>query len=178
MKFSDREIINGILSNDTKIIQYFWFEHCTLMFHYIIYNVFDRRVEKNELINELYLYLQENNWQKLRQFNYRSRLTTWMQVVAIRFFQKKRTELIENKSSEPLIIEKAENNEEQIHQRLDVENLISRLSNERYRFVTQKLILEDMEPQSVADEMGITVDNLYNIKRRALMQLKEIIKNE
>jgi hypothetical protein len=30
MKLSDREIVNGMLSNDPEIIQYFWFEQCML----------------------------------------------------------------------------------------------------------------------------------------------------
>jgi RNA polymerase sigma factor (sigma-70 family) len=178
MKFSDSEIVNGMLSSDPEIIQHFWFEQCTPMFHHIIYKVFARQAEKNELINELYLHLQANDWQKLRQFDYRSRLATWMSIVAIRFFQKKRNKLIENKSSEPLIIERAESNEEQIHHRLDVESLINRLPNERSRFVIRKLILEDKEPQDVANEMEITVDNLYNIKRRALLQLARIAGKE
>ena len=170
-KFSDGELVEGIISNNNYIIQYFFFEQCKPMFHHIVHKIFDRQVERNELINELYIYLQENDWHKLRQFDYRSRLTTWMSVVAVRFFQKKRTELIENESSEALIIEGMEYNEEKIHQRLDMEKMINSLPNERYRFVIRELIVEDKEPQEVADNMGITVENLYNIKRRALQQL-------
>jgi DNA-directed RNA polymerase specialized sigma24 family protein len=79
--------------------------------------------------------------------------------------------VIENESSSTLYEEKSENIEEQIHRQLDVESLIKRLPNERYGFVIRKLMLEDKEPQEVADEMKITVDNLYNIKRRAIQQL-------
>jgi DNA-directed RNA polymerase specialized sigma24 family protein len=61
---------------------------------------------------------------------------------------------------------------------LDVESLVGKLSNERYRFVIQRLILEDKEPQEVANEMGITVDNLYNVKRRAMLQLALIARKE
>jgi RNA polymerase sigma factor (sigma-70 family) len=175
---SDKELINGILSNDHKVLQDFWLEQCTPMFHYIIHKVYDHRAEKDELINELYLYLQANDWRKLRQFDYRSQLTTWLTAVAIRFFQRKRNGVIENEWSEPLIIEKAENYEDGVHQRLDVESLIHKLSNERYRLVIQKLILEDREPQEVANEMGITVDNLYNIKRRAMRQLAQMVRKE
>jgi RNA polymerase sigma factor (sigma-70 family) len=144
------------------------------MFHYVIQKVFDYRVEKDELISELYLFLQADGWRKLRQFDYRSRLTTWLSVVTIRFFQKKRAGLIENNSLDTLIIEKADNSEERIHWNLDVKNLVGQLPNERYHFVIQRLILEDKEPQEVANEMGITVDNLYNIKRRALQMLAQI----
>jgi RNA polymerase sigma factor (sigma-70 family) len=175
---SDKDIVDGILAHDEQIIRYFFFEKCTQMIRYIIHRVFDGQVEKDEIVSELYIFLQENDWHKLRQFDYRSQLMTWMSVVAIRFFQKKRDELIENESSSTLITEKAEDMEDRIHNKLDVDNLVKRLSNERYRFVIQKLVLEDKEPQEVADEMGITVDNLYNVKRRALLQLAQTVGKE
>jgi RNA polymerase sigma factor (sigma-70 family) len=178
--FSDKEIVEGILADkpDEHIILYFFFEKCKPLLYYIAGSVFNYRTEKDELINELYLYLQDNDWYKLRQFDYRSKLTTWLSVVAIRFFQKKRAALIENESLSTLYVEKTENVDEQIHHKLDVEILMNQLPHERYSFVIQKLILEDREPQEVADEMGITVDNLYNIKRRALQQLIQIYRKE
>lgn len=177
---SDEELVYGILNNDESIIRHFLFECCTPMFMHIIRNIFDYRVDKDELINELYLYLQENNWYKFRQFDYRSKLTTWLSVVAIRFFQKKRNELIENYSGSTLYIknEKPNDEETQIIQGIDVAALLIRLSNERYRYVIQKLILEDKKPQELANEMGVTVDNLYNVKRRALLKLAHIIRKE
>lgn len=148
------------------------------MFHYIIHKVFNRQAEKDELVNELYLYLQADDWHKLRQFDYRSRLTTWMKVVAIRFFQKKRNAMIENDSLDTLYMVESGYSEKQIHQKLDAESLLEKLPNERFRFVIRKLVLEDKEPQELANEMVITVDNLYNIKRRALLQLARIAGKE
>jgi RNA polymerase sigma factor (sigma-70 family) len=173
-ELSDKELIEGMINNDDGIIQYFFFEKCTSMFRYIIQKIFDCQVEKDELINELYLFLQMDDWRKLRQFDYRSRLTTWLSVVAIRFFQKKRAGLIENNAADTLYIEKTDNSEERIYRNLDIKTLIGELPNERYRFVIQRLILEDKEPQEVANEMKITVDNLYNIKRRAIQQIAQI----
>jgi len=178
MKFTDKEIIEGILIGNEKVINQFFYEECTPMFHYIIRKIFDYQAEKDELINELYIYLQADDWHKLRQFDYRSKLTTWLSVVATRFFQKKRAALIENESSETLIVEKGESFEQRVHTKLDVKTLLERLPNERYHFVIQKLILEDKEPQEVADEMEITVANLYNIKTRAIKELARIAGKE
>ncbi|MDR1883520.1 MAG: sigma-70 family RNA polymerase sigma factor [Prevotella sp.] len=176
--FSDRDIVEGILANDEQISRYFFFEKCTPMFHYIVKKLFGYKVEKNELISEFYIYLQDNGWYKLRQFNYRCKLTTWTRVVAIRFFQKKRRELIESESPSTLYMENTESIEDGIQDALDVESLVNSLSNSRYRDTIRKLILEDREPQEVANEMEITVDNLYNVKRRALMQLIRTVKND
>lgn len=180
LHISDEELVSGILNNDEAIIRHLLFEHCTPMFTYIIRSVFDYRADKDELINELYLYLRDNNWHKLRQFDYRSKLTTWLSVVAIRFFQKKRETLIENVSDSTLYREKEKVYDEQTQtiQRIDVETLLNLLPNERYQYVIHSLIIKDMEPQQLANEMGITVDNLYNIKRRALLQLAIVGRKE
>ena len=177
MKLTDKEIVTGILAGNKQSICQFFFEECTPIFRYIISKIFDYQAEKDELINELYIYLQENDWKKLRQFDYRSKLTTWISVVATRFFQKKRAALIENESFTPPMVEKVMENDSIVH-KLDIESLLNGLTNERYRSVIRKLVLEDYEPQTLANEMGITVDNLYNIKRRALSQLAHLYRKE
>ena len=173
---TDEEMVSGILSDDEESIVYFFFEECTPIFHYIISKIFYYQVEKNELINEFYIYLKEKDWHKLRNFDYRCQLKTWISVTAVRFFLKKRANLIENESSEHLITEQITENHD-IFSKEDITNLLCGLS-ERYRYIIQKLVLEDREPQKIANGMGITVDNLYNIKRRALLQLEKIIKIE
>ena len=101
--YTDKQLVDGILKNDKPLIDYFFNEKCSKLFSYIVLNVFDRRIETNELVSELFLYLASNDWYKIRQFDFRSKLMTWVSVVAIRFFQKKREQLIENGPSEPLI---------------------------------------------------------------------------
>ena len=88
--FNDRQIVDGILSNDKQLIGYFFNKKCSKLFSYIILNVFDGHVDQRELVSELFLYLAKDDWYKVRQINFRSKLMTWVTVVAIRFFQKKR----------------------------------------------------------------------------------------
>lgn len=56
----------------------------------------------------------------------------------------------------------------------DMETLFSRMPTERYVNVLKKLLIEDCEPDKLAQEMGVTKANLYNIKRRAMSQLTRI----
>ena len=102
---------------------------------------------------------------------------TWTSVVAVRFFQKKKRELIENKSSETLNkeMDKIANVTMFIDCKMDVCNALKKMPNERYRKVIEALDLKEVHPESLAEEMKITVDNLYNIHRRALMQLKNVM---
>ena len=138
--------------------------------------MFNYQIEEDELISEFYIYLKENDWHALHQFEFRSGLKTWISSVAIPFFAKKRTKLMINEPSEHLITEQITDG--YLLFRKDVENLLSGLKFDRYRFVIQALVLEDRDPKKVASEMGITVNNLYAIKCRALQHLKKIIEKE
>jgi RNA polymerase sigma factor (sigma-70 family) len=177
MKIIDKEMVSNVILDDEKSIQRLFFEKCTPIFRYIVRKMFNYQVEENELISEFYLYLKENDWHKLRQFDYRSELTTWISKVAYRFFANKKKELIGSKLTEYPLTEQITDDYALSMMDDDAENLLGEMQNKQYRFVIQKL-LEGYEPQEIANEMNITVDNLYNIKRRALLQFKKILKKE
>ena len=60
----------------------------------------------------------------------------------------------------------------------DMERLFDNMPNKRYVHVISRLILEDWEPEQLAQEMNITTANLYNIKRRAMAQLTRVALND
>lgn len=47
---------------------------------------------------------------------------------------------------------------------IDVSILLSMMKNQRYADAVRRLVLEEEEPRKYAAEIGITIDNLYNIK--------------
>ena len=49
------------------------------------------------------------------------------------------------------------------------------MQNTRYRHVIEMLDLKEMRPDLLAEQMNVTVDNLYNIHRRALLQLRMLM---
>jgi hypothetical protein len=51
-KFADKELIEGMIQNDSKIIEYFFFRKCMPMFCAFNLKVYNRQAEINELINE------------------------------------------------------------------------------------------------------------------------------
>ena len=123
------------------------------------------------------MYLRHDDWYKVRQFDFRSKLITWISVVAIRFFQKKRALMIDSDSIETLYDQNTFWKETGISQdrRMDVRKAIAQMPNERYKFVIIELELKERNPEELAQEMKITIDNLYNIRRRARLQLRTIM---
>lgn len=177
---TDKDIIQGLIARDNRVTKEFFFVKCRPLFYSIMKLVFDYEVEYDELINELYVYLMEDDASKLRNFQYRSSVYQWLKILAIRFFIKKRTRLIDDNSQETpydgreqLAASEADTSAEG-----DLERLFNMMPTKRYVYVIRQLIIEDKEPEQLAKEMNITTANLYNIKRRAMLQLTRIALND
>lgn len=176
VEYTDEEVVRGIINNNPIMIEYFFIEKCSNMFVYILNSVFSGRIDKTELVNELFLFLAYDNWRKLKDFNYNSSLMTWITVVATRFFIRKRDKLIENESSEALIIENDKNNFTNISEEsVNLQMAIDAMPNERYKRTILLLDLQEVSYEDAAAELGVTVANLYNIHRRAIAQLRCIL---
>lgn len=175
---TDQQIIQGLIDKDKHITEKFFFEQCKPLLCGIIETVFNKKAEYNELVGELYLYLMENDAEKLRSFQYRCSVFRWLKLLSIRFFIRLRDQgkVIDDESHEPLY---EENNTVMGNDACntaieDLKRLINAMPNERYAFVIHKLIIDDVSSDALALEMGITTDNLYNIKLRAIRQLTEV----
>lgn len=174
----DHDLVDGILNNDKELIKHFFTEKCAGLLTYIMMNVFDGNIDRRELVSELYLFLENNDWQVFRNFQYRSSLITYITVVAVRFFQRRRTQLLDlpgttdlnNKRGGVTPIVNISNDRS-----IDVQTALQKMPNERYRKVIEILDLQDVRPELLAEEMNVTVDNLYNIHRRALVQLRLVM---
>ena len=80
------QLINDLIARDERVTQQFFFKDCRPLFMSIIHYIFQDKVEYDELINELYLHLMENDARRLRQFEGRSSIFQWLKTTAIRFF--------------------------------------------------------------------------------------------
>ena len=176
---SDQYIVDALIAHDEKITRQFFFCSCRQLFLSIIRNVFPYEVDYDEFVNEFYLYLMENDAHRLRQFQGRSSIYQWLKVVAIRYFVAKRDNMIEMQSNKESSYEKLTKNqtidtEKSITAKMDIEHLFSLMPNKRYVQVIKRLVLDDAEPQIVADELQVNIDNLYNIKKRAIAAITEV----
>ena len=173
---TDQEIIQGLIARDNRVAKEFFFVKCRPLFCSIMQKVFDYEVDYDEFVNELYVYLMENNASKLRNFEYRSSVYQWLKVLAIRFFINKRGKMIDDTSQETPYdgYNQTVDIENDMTSEGDVERLFNNMPNKRYAHVIRCLILEEWEPEQLAHEMNITTANLYNIKRRAMAQLTRV----
>lgn len=179
---TDQQIIEALIARDESVTKQFFYGNCCPLFRSIIRNVFSYEVDYDEFVNEFYLYLMENDSYRLRQFEGRSTVYQWLKVVAIRYFIAKRDRMIDNQSEETLIDKASKtmsiNVEKQMTAKVDIAHLLRMMPNKRYEYVIRRLVLQDAEPKVVAKELCTNVDNLYNIKKRAISSLTELALNE
>ncbi len=178
---SDQQIIQALIARNPEVTRQFFFRDCRPLFVSVIRKVFTYEVDYDEFVNEFYLYLMENEGHRLKLFEGRSTIYQWLKVIAIRYFVAKKSKMIENRSDESLLGEaerRMTTDERRTAARMDIYRLFRYMTNKRQVYVLKRLILDDAEPEKVAKELHVTVDNLYNIKKRAIAALAKIAVDE
>lgn len=175
---TDREIVSFLIAREPKVTAQFFFKDCRPLLLSVIRRVFGTQiVDYDEVISEIYVLLMENDAKKLRSFKFESTLYQWLKTIAIRhcLLLKNKAKVIDNESQEPLINSGREfSSTESSQARIDMETLLRQMKNQRYALVIRLLIIDDRTPEEVARQLCVTVDNLYNIKRRAIQALAEV----
>ena len=180
---TDHELVRLLLADNQEAVEYVFFHRCNGMFAHIVHSVFQSQGRKEELITEFYLYLSENGWNRLRQFEFKSGLNTWLTVVAVRYFKKKRVSQTKTVLVEPqLIVETQKNVADdfdimQEMSRMELYKAIDRLSKPREHYA----LLADLTGKSaeeIAADMGCTVSAVYNLTKKARMELRTLLKEK
>lgn len=175
---TDKETVEALVRHNAKVTAQFFYKDCRPLFLSVIKRVFDKQiVDYDEIISELYILLMEDDAKRLRQFNFESTLYQWLKVTAIRHCLKLKAQqrVIADESQEPVDdTGKTNSCQEDSHAGADMETLLRQMKNQRYALVIRLLMLEDQTPEEVAKRLTVTVDNLYNIKRRAIQALTDV----
>ena len=175
---TDQEIVSSLIAHDPKVTEQFFSKNCRPLFLSIIRKEFGKQiVDYDEIISEIYVLLMEKDAKKLRSFKFESSLYQWLKTTVGRHCQalRKRARVIDDESKEPLNNSQSEPSlAESSQARMDLETLLRQMKNQRYALVIRLLMVEDKTPEEVARRLCVTVDNLYNIKRRAMQALTEV----
>ena len=173
----ENKIISGLIAHNDTITRQFFYQNCRPLFYKLIGDIFTTHVDYDELVNELYVHLMEDDARRLRSFNGDSSIYQWIKKVAYNFFLdlKLHRRVIENESNDSLYEKRDElvDSSEQEAQ-MDVATLIDQIENERYRMVLQKVVIEGMDYDELSEITGLKKSNLYNIKKRAMAELERI----
>lgn len=174
----DIAYIEALKNGDGRMCHKFFYEEIVGILHRIRVGVFRGQVDLDEMVNELYLYLSKDNWTKFNGFGAMNgcRLRTWMIPVAWRFFINARERLMKSEitGEESETVSRSTNDDLRIQIAIDVNAVLTKMPNQRYAEIIRLLLIEGYAPTDVADMLGMKVDNVYNLKHRAIGQFVKL----
>ncbi|MDR0371736.1 MAG: DUF1492 domain-containing protein [Prevotellaceae bacterium] len=188
--YSDIELRDAIINDadeekSRQAIEYLLCKKCIATIEFHLRRFFnENEMELNEAVSEVYLYLAEKNWHKLRQFTGRNgaSLKTYISTVVRNYFQNK-AEKTWKEPQKQLINDNTENNipdktetfdfGESLNTKVKIEKTLERMSNIRYRTILQ-MLYEDKKPNEIAAKLGIGMPVYYNKFRLARKQFEEL----
>lgn len=175
---TDAIFIKALKMGNNEISRQFFYKEIGGILHKIRMEVFRGNVDFDELVSELYIYLSRDNWTKFDGFDGKNgcRLRTWIIPVAWRYFMSIRerllkTEKIDDNSD---VIKDSIRDDLRIQIAIDVNAVLSRMPNQRYAEIIRLLLIEGYASQDVADMLDMKVENIYNLKHRAINQFIEL----
>lgn len=176
-KISDSEYIAGLKSGDNHVTEAFFYGLCNYMLNDIKYSLMDGKVDYDELVNEFFIYLSKDNWHKLDTFAGINGCSfySWVTRIIWRFFLKQREALFGKATldiNDVQIGNMVDNLSTEIA--MDVNTTFERMPNKRYVQVLQWMLVDGYDADEVADMLGTSAANVYNIKHRAIVQFTEI----
>lgn len=170
-------MVDLLLENDESVVQYVFYDKYKALLRYNAAKAAgSKSVALDDLVQELYLFLSKNDWEKLRKYDAECPFINWFSVVSYRFFKDFTHSMIDSAQNVPI----SDMNDHTISMAgtswietmmMDVKAAIAKLHPPRDREIVEALVLNEEEPAEVAQKFNVTVDNLYNIKRRALAKL-------
>lgn len=171
----DERYIDGLKSGDPVVTHSFFYDLCRYTLTDIINSLMGRTLDYDDLVNELYVYLSTDNWRKLDTFRALNgcRLSSWVSVVAWRFFMRSRPRLLHQATADLAEVERQPPTADidiEIEISIDVENTFAAMPNKRYANLLRLLLIEGYDSAEAAKRLETTVDNIYNLKRRAIQQ--------
>ena len=174
----DAVFIEALRNGNSEICQQFFYKEIGGLLHRIRLEVFRGNVDFDEMVNDLYLYLSRNNWAKMDSFDGKNgcRLRTWMIPVAWRYFMYIRERLLysENNDDNLGAVKDCANDDLRIQIAIDVNAVLEKMLNRRYAEVIKLLLIDGYTAQDVADMLDVRVENVYNLKHRAVVQFIEL----
>ena len=177
-KYSDAELVDAICNNDQQAIVYLFYKKYLPTFEYHIYKLFSYKENVNDLVDEFFLYLYEDNWRRLKTFDgTKASLSTWISVTSFRFFKSYKHSKIDSNG----LISVSDKWESFVGDwvqscdaglMMDIYQAINTITNERDREIAKLIFVEDKEFQVVADRFDLSIDYVYTVKNRLVKQLK------
>lgn len=146
---TDQEIVEKLLERDTIVTRWFYYVKCRPLFLSLMKKLFKYPIEYDEFVNEVVVFLMENDDHRLKSFDFQSTFMYWLQRCLVRHFIRIGKVMIDDTSKEPPYpLEGSEVDVvSQINAKLDLDILLKILAkdNPRHSYVIKRILVDDAE---------------------------------
>lgn len=144
-----------------------------------------RRWNYPDLLDELFVHLSENDWRRLKTWEGRSSLQSWIRVVCNRICSeavqgRQRFVPLPTGTESDFVSREEQVIDEMIREetRLGLLDAIEELDAPRDRLVLRLHYFSGRDLPSIAKELGVPLATVYVIKSRAVARLRERLKGD
>ena len=187
----------AIINRDKRVTWQFFYIHCFPLFKSIYDNYYTDCADVKEFIDEIYILTvapsKKTGRCQMENFKGESTLTSWLKVVCLFYCYKKYKRKIrmsivnphstsdtENDDTNDRFIEKGGSIKMNLDSlnREDSEKILGLMPDERYRTLIRLRYMELLTNEETAKALGMTMDNYYNIHKRAKAQFENVCRKE
>lgn len=186
--FSDQEIVKAILARDTFVTKEFLYRKCYPLFKSVFDKYYTDCENCFEFINEIYVYIMlphnETHVSKLAGFGFRCTLTMWLKIVSEHFCHQlytrkgvKPTDYLNDFDRNPAISISIDAKIQSLDMQ-DVRKILAAMPNDRFRALIEYRYIDEKSNEETAELLGVTMQNYYNMHKRAKDQFCEQLRKE
>lgn len=184
----DRDLVRELLAGNENVTKTFFYHQCYPLFKSIYDHYCTDCVTCIEFINEMYIYIMAKSKttgkSKLEGFKFESSLYYWIKVVCVYYCYAKYSKSVKRDEIQSEITDRKSKGGDSYNielsrlERQDIEIIIGMMPNRRYQKLIKMKYLEDYDPDTIAQELGISIDNYYNMHLRAKRQFVDYYNEE
>ena len=153
MNYTDKDIVEGLIKGDSQIITYLFYENKVM--RNIIYKKindlkrYSKIVEYDDVVNDLCTILFKDDSKRLKDFGFRSKLTTWLDVICKRY--------VLNEGKKYVTVKQPKDRSQSSQ---DEKNKVRMLDNDESGSLINRIPVEDLDNSSVLRDDMETVFGL------------------
>ncbi len=189
----DLALIECVVASDEAAVAFLLVDRCGEKLKYLALSRFKTLgLEFEEVISELFLHLQKNDWKALRDFRGASRsgrsckLEGYISLIASRLLWKKMDRAMKEPDWVSALVDEEGNevypavdeSSDRLQIQADVLEMIQRLKKPKERLVLMKYKIEGYSTEEVAVLLKTSPANVYTLCNRAIHNLRELLENE
>lgn len=187
-QLTDQQIVKAILDRDAFVTKEFLFRKCYPLFKAVYDKYFTDCETCTELINEIYVYIlvpqKTTGISKLAAFGFRCSLTMWLKVVVENYCHQLYARRLDIDEGADIGNDRNLPGDDSIKANTrnmdmnDLYQIFSMMPNQRYRKLIEHRYVDDFTNEETAQLLAVTMDNYYNMHKRAKKQFCQMLKQE